>query len=107
MNKSQLITKLADRTGVPRKTVEQAVNIMFESMTEALVRGNRIEVRGFGSFATKLYKPYTGRNPRTGTTIQVPPKRLPFFKAGKETKELVDHRLADSQAAESPSQTES
>ena len=100
MNKSQLITKLADRTGIPRKKVEQAVNIMFESMTDALIKGNRIEVRGFGSFATKLYKPYTGRNPRTGTTIQVPPKRLPFFKAGKETKELVDRRLTENSPAE-------
>jgi integration host factor subunit beta len=67
-------------------------------MTDALVEGNRIEIRGFGSFATKLYKPYTGRNPRTGATIQVPPKRLPCFKAGKETKEVVDRKKTEAEA---------
>ena len=104
MNKSQLITKLAERTGVPKKKVEQAVNIMFESMADALLKGDRIEVRGFGTFTTRLYKPYKGRNPRTGADIQVPLKKLPFFKAGKETKELVAGRLADSSQEEPPSQ---
>jgi integration host factor subunit beta len=60
-------------------------------MTEALQRGDRIEIRGFGSFTSKSYEAYTGRNPRTGETIHVPAKRLPFFKVGKELKERVDY----------------
>lgn len=92
MNKSQLITLLAEKTGIPRKRAELAVNTIFDSMAEALVKGDRIEIRGFGSFATKVYKPYTGRNPRTGQAINVPAKRLPFFKVGKETKEKVDRK---------------
>jgi integration host factor subunit beta len=60
-------------------------------MTQALKRGERIEIRGFGSFTSKSYDAYTGRNPRTGETIHVPAKRLPFFKVGKELKERVDY----------------
>jgi integration host factor subunit beta len=84
---------LSERTGIPRKRAELAVNTIFDSMAEALVKGDRIEIRGFGSFATKVYKPYTGRNPRTGEAISVPTKRLPFFKVGKETKEKVDGKI--------------
>jgi integration host factor subunit beta len=65
--------------------------LVFEQMTEALRRGDRIEIRGFGSFTSKSYDAYTGRNPRTGETIHVPAKRLPFFKVGKELKERVDY----------------
>jgi integration host factor subunit beta len=67
------------------------VNLVFDQMTEALKRGDRIEIRGFGSFTSKSYDAYTGRNPKTGDPIHVPAKRLPFFKVGKELKERVDY----------------
>jgi integration host factor subunit beta len=66
------------------------VNCVFDTMTEALQRGEGIEIRGFGSFTVRPYKPYDGRNPRTGQPVPVPAKRLPFFKVGKELKELVN-----------------
>src|SRR5688572_16404049 len=91
MNKSELVEKLAERAKITKKRAEQVVNLVFEQMTEALRRGDRIEIRGFGSFTSKGYDAYTGRNPRTGETIHVPSKRLPFFKVGKELKERVDY----------------
>ncbi len=91
MNKSELVEKLAERAKITKKRAEQVVNLVFEQMTEALKRGERIEIRGFGSFTSKSYDAYTGRNPRTGETIHVPAKRLPFFKVGKELKERVDY----------------
>ncbi len=91
MNKSELVEKLAERAKITKKRAEQVVNLVFEQMTEALKRGERIEIRGFGSFTSKSYEAYTGRNPRTGETIHVPAKRLPFFKVGKELKERVDY----------------
>ncbi|MEL7368636.1 MAG: integration host factor subunit beta [Myxococcota bacterium] len=91
MNKSELVEKLAERAKITKKRAEQVVNLVFEQMTEALRRGERIEIRGFGSFTSKSYDAYTGRNPRTGETIHVPAKRLPFFKVGKELKERVDY----------------
>jgi len=90
MNKSELVEILAEKAKITRKRAEAVVNLIFDSMTDALVRGERIEIRGFGSFTTKHYGAYTGRNPRTGETIHVPPKKLPFFKVGKELKERVD-----------------
>jgi len=96
MNKSELVEILAEKAKITRKRAEAVVNLIFDSMTDALVRGERIEIRGFGSFTTKHYGAYTGRNPRTGETIHVPPKKLPFFKVGKELKERVDRgRKAD------------
>ncbi len=91
MNKSELVEKLAERAKITKKRAEQVVNLVFEQMTDALRRGDRIEIRGFGSFTSKNYDAYTGRNPRTGETIHVPAKRLPFFKVGKELKERVDY----------------
>jgi integration host factor subunit beta len=91
MNKSELVEKLAERAKITKKRAEQVVNLIFEQMTEALERGERIEIRGFGSFTNKSYDAYTGRNPRTGETIHVPAKKLPFFKVGKELKERVDY----------------
>ena len=69
---------------------EMVVNCVFDAMTQALQRGEGIEIRGFGSFTVRPYKPYDGRNPRTGQPVPVPAKRLPFFKVGKELKELVN-----------------
>jgi integration host factor subunit beta len=91
MNKSELVEKLAERAKITKKRAEQVVNLVFDQMTEALKRGDRIEIRGFGSFTSKSYDAYTGRNPKTGDPIHVPAKRLPFFKVGKELKERVDY----------------
>ena len=90
MNKSDLIEEVVENTSLPRKRAEQVVNLIFDSMTDSLAKGERIEIRGFGSFVSKQYRARTGRNPRTGQTIPVPAKRLPFFKVGKELRELVD-----------------
>ena len=99
MNKSELAEKLAERAKITKKRAEQVVNLVFDQMTEALKRGERIEIRGFGSFTSKSYDAYTGRNPRTGETIHVPAKRLPFFKVGKELKERVDYAPGSRPAA--------
>ncbi|MEJ5366658.1 MAG: HU family DNA-binding protein [Desulfosoma sp.] len=90
MTKSQLIEALAKAEGITLKAAELAVNVAFESMEKALIQGDRVEIRGFGSFKVKNYEGYKGRNPKTGELIEVRPKRLPFFKVGKELKERVD-----------------
>ena len=90
MNKSELVEIIAEKSKIPKNRAEEAVNLVFDSMSEALMKGDRIEIRGFGSFVNREYESYTGRNPRSGESIQVPPKRLPFFKVGKELKERVD-----------------
>jgi len=90
MTKSQLIEELAKAEGITLKAAETAVNVTFESMEKALIQGDRVEIRGFGSFKVKQYDGYKGRNPKTGELIEVNPKKLPFFKVGKELKERVD-----------------
>ncbi|MBW1680185.1 MAG: integration host factor subunit beta [Deltaproteobacteria bacterium] len=90
MNKSQLIEALARAEGLPLKKAEEVVNTVFGDMEKALIQGDRVEIRGFGSFKVKQYEGYTGRNPKTGEMIKVAPKKLPFFKVGKELKERVD-----------------
>ena len=90
MNKSELVEALAARNGLTYKKSEEIVNIIFDSMSEALTTGGRIEIRGFGSFVVKDYQAYMGRNPKTGEIIKVKPKKLPFFKVGKELREKVN-----------------
>ena len=90
MNKSQLIEALAKTENLALKKAEEVVNTVFGDMEKALANGERVEIRGFGSFSVKHYKPYTGRNPKTGAQIHVTSKKLPFFKVGKELKENVD-----------------
>ncbi len=92
MNKSDLIEKLVSKANLPRKRAEAVVNLIFDEMAAALVNDDRIEIRGFGSFVSKRYRARSGRNPRTGETIPVPAKRLPFFKVGKELRERVDYK---------------
>ncbi len=89
MNKSEMIEALAAKKGISFKKAEEIINTVFEAMTKALLEGDRIEIRGFGSFVVNEYKAYTGRNPKTGEAIAVRPKKLPFFKVGKELKERV------------------
>lgn len=90
MNKSDLVEALTRETSLTKKAAEAVINTVFEIMSDALVQGKNIEIRGFGSFVPKSYKPYLGRNPKTGEKIDVTPKRLPFFKVGKELKERVN-----------------
>ena len=93
MTKSELIDAVAQRTHITKSRAEQVVNCVFEALTQSLERGEGIEIRGFGSFTVREYKAYNGRNPRTGKPVPVPEKRLPFFKVGKELKELVNEPL--------------
>jgi len=98
MNKSDLIRILSDKTGLPPTRAEAAVYGVFEAMTAALARGERIEIRGFGSWIAKQYGARQGRNPKSGEPISVPAKRLPFFKTGKQ---LADRILASWQREQS------
>jgi integration host factor subunit beta len=91
VNKSELIEKLAERAGLNVIQAEEIVNLIYKKMRETMVHGGRIEIRGFGSFVVKEYQSYQGRNPKTGEKIPVPPKKLPFFKVGKELKERIDN----------------
>ncbi len=93
MNKSDLVRELAAQVDLPTRKSEDIVNLVFETMTNALVEGDRIEIRGFGSFVVKEYEGYTGRNPKTGDKITVSSKRLPFFKTGKELRDRVDETI--------------
>ena len=90
MNKSELVEALSIKKNLTYKKSEQIVNLIFDSMSQALIDQDRIEIRGFGSFMVKDYKSYMGRNPKTGEVIQVNEKKLPFFKVGKELRERVD-----------------
>ncbi len=94
MNKSDLVDFLCQKDKLHKGRAELLIDTIFSAMEESLKRGERIEIRGFGSFEIRSYKAYQGRNPRTGNTVQVKPKRLPFFKVGKELKERVNERAA-------------
>ena len=91
MNRVDLINTLKDKTGINRRRVENIIDTFFGTITKTLSRGERVEIRGFGSFTAKKYKSYTGRNPKTGKQIKVRSKKLPFFKVGKELKDMVDN----------------
>ncbi|BCO10186.1 HU family DNA-binding protein [Desulfolithobacter dissulfuricans] len=90
MNKSELIEALAEEINLPIREAASITNTIIETMSEALARGESIEIRGFGSFVVKEYGSYTGRNPKTGEKIKVAPKKLPFFKVGKDLREKVN-----------------
>ena len=90
MTRRELIAAVAAAEGVSTKEAELVVKTVFANMERALTEENRIEIRGFGSFKVKSYQGYQGRNPRTGDSIQVKNKKLPFFKVGKELKERVN-----------------
>jgi integration host factor subunit beta len=96
MTKRDLIAKVQDLLKeYPRKDVAHAVEIVFDSMVEALKKNERIEIRGFGNFTIRTREPRRGRNPMTGASVDVPPRRFPFFKVGKELKERVDAKTGD------------
>lgn len=90
MNKSELIKIVAEKNEMSHAEAESVVTHVFEAMAAALKDGRRIELRGFGTFITRDYNGYLGRNPRTGEAVSVAPKRLPFFKVGKDVKEAVN-----------------
>ncbi len=92
MNKSELIEGLANRSDIKLKVSETIVNVIIDSMKQALLDEERIELRGFGSFHVEYYKGYTGRNPKSGESIEVGKKRLPFFKVGKDLKERINKK---------------
>ncbi|MBF0379089.1 MAG: integration host factor subunit beta [Desulfamplus sp.] len=93
MNKLELIAALKDKSGLTKSEAAEVVEIFFNSLTNALINGERVEIRGLCSFFIKEYESYTGRNPKTGDKVTIPPKKLPFFKCGKELKEMVDKKL--------------
>lgn len=90
MNKSDLIAALSEKEKLTEKNATEIVNLIFNGFSDTLIKGGRIEIRGLGSFCVRKYKSYTGRNPKTGEDIKVKPKRLPFFKVGRDLKERVD-----------------
>ena len=105
MTKSELIERMADSAKLTKGRAELVVSTIFDAMVSALRRGEGIEIRGFGSFTVRQYKSYEGRNPRTGDSVHVAPKRLPFFKVGKELRARVNAAITPAeiaQAAEAP-----
>mgnify|MGYP000913469708 CR=1 FL=1 len=90
MTKSDLISLLAARHNLTEVNATRIVNLIFDGFKDALAKGDRIEIRGFGSFVIREYKTYNGRNPKTGIVVEVKPKRLPYFKVGKELKALIN-----------------
>ena len=90
MTKVELAGRVADKIHLTKKQTEAIVNILFTCITDALKEGDKVELRGFGSFRTRSRNAREGRNPKTGDTVQIPSKKVPFFKAGKELREVVD-----------------
>lgn len=90
MNKLEMISALKKEANISKSEAAKVVQIFFDSMADALAREERIEIRGLCSFFIKNYKSYTGRNPKTGDKVQIQPKKLPFFKCGKELRERVN-----------------
>ena len=91
MTKSELCEHLAEQTGtLNKKEAELIVNCVFDSIREALANGERVEIRGFGSFSIRDRDARQARNPKTGQAVNIPDKKVPFFKTGKELRELVD-----------------
>lgn len=90
MTKSELVNRISEKHDLPRRTAEEIVNVIFNTMRDALVEGGRVEVRGFGSFKVKDYEGYVGRNPRTNEEIVVKPKRGIVFKVSKILRSRVN-----------------
>ncbi|MEO1695124.1 MAG: integration host factor subunit beta [Pseudomonadota bacterium] len=102
MLKSELITKIADRNPhLYHRDVEKIVNVVFDQIVDALAQGDRVELRGFGAFTVKHRAPRTGRNPRTGATVEVDEKFVPFFKTGKDLRERLNVDAPDDSVAAS------
>lgn len=103
MTKADLINLISEKSNITRVKAETVVNTIFDTMTEALLRYDRIEIRGFGSFEVRDYSPYRGRNPRTGEPLEVKYKKAPFFKPGKELKEDINNSIQNEAEAKKES----
>ena len=90
MTKADLVEKISDKIGLTKKQTELVVNTILDSITNALANGHKVELRGFGSFRVRRRNPRLGRNPKSGAKVEVPAKQVPFFKTGKELREMVD-----------------
>ena len=91
MTKSELIEKLSEANGIlTRKDSEQIIGIVFDAMADALLEGDKVEIRGFGSFTVRSREPREARNPKSGMLVKIPAKKIPFFKTGKELRERVN-----------------
>jgi len=99
MTKADLIEEVSRLAELTRKDSEVIVETIFDSVVRALRTGDKIEIRGFGSFRTRQRKPRVGRNPKTGDRVEVPPKKIPFLKPSKELKDMVNRDSAKPQAA--------
>src|SRR3954464_2460635 len=95
MTKAELVDEVARVVSLTKKQAETIVNIVFDSIVDSLRSGQKIELRGFGSFRLRNRKSRTGRNPKTGEKVEVPSKKIPYFKPGKELKELINKAIAD------------
>ncbi len=95
MTKAELIKKVAEQINLTKKQTEVIVNTVFHSITDSLAGGDKVELRGFGSFRIRERNPRIGRNPKSGEKVEVPAKKVPFFKAGKELREQVDENRLD------------
>jgi integration host factor subunit beta len=95
MTKAELVEEVSRVSDLTKKHSEVIVDTVFESIIEALKRGEKIELRGFGSFRLRKREPRKGRNPKTGDRVDVPPKRVPYFKPGKELKDLINREAAE------------
>jgi integration host factor subunit beta len=92
MNKSDLTKALSREMDLPIQKADEIVDMVFDTMSKSLISGDRIEIRGFGSFTARHYDGYTGRNPKTGEKKNVAPKRLPFFKVGQDLRERLNKK---------------
>src|SRR5256714_4893281 len=103
LTKADLIEEVLRVTELPRKESETIVETIFESIIEALQKGEKIEIRGFGSFRTRQRRGRVGRNPKTGAKVEVPAKKIPFFKPSKELKDFVNTANGESASVSAPS----
>jgi integration host factor subunit beta len=92
MTKAELVEKVANEINLTKKQTEAIVGIIFQSITDSLAEGDKVELRGFGSFRVRERNSRVGRNPKSGEKVEVPSKKVPFFKAGKELREIVDEK---------------
>jgi len=92
MTKAEIVRVLAERVGLTRRDAARVLSVVLDGMVAAIAKGDKVELRGFGSFRTRKRQARTGRNPRTGATVKVPPKVVPYFKPGKELRETLGRK---------------
>jgi integration host factor subunit beta len=89
MNKADIVNQLSEQMNLNQKLAKSAVDTIIDTIKTAIIKGERVDIRGFGNFSLRSYKPYKGRNPKNGEIVEVPAKKLPYFKVGKELREMV------------------